>query len=112
MLYDVRTYRCHPGTIAAQLKLYEENGWEVQRKHLGEPLIYAQVETGDVNTYLHIWVYDSAADRESRRKDMVADPLWQAFLKKSAAAGNLMSQTNTLVKPTAFFDPGARTNSK
>ncbi|ASJ74129.1 NIPSNAP family protein [Granulosicoccus antarcticus] len=108
MLYDVRTYRCQPGTIAAQLKLYKEHGWDVQRKHLGEPLVYGQVETGDVNSYIHIWVYESAADRENRRKNMVADPLWQVFLKHSAAAGNLILQTNTLVKPAPFFDPEAR----
>lgn len=108
MLYDVRTYRCHPGTIAAQFKLYEEHGWQVQRKHLGEPLLHSQVETGDVNSYIHIWVYESAADREIRRKNMAADPQWQIYLKHSAAAGNLIEQTNTLVKPAPFFDPEAR----
>lgn len=108
MLLDHRTYRCKPGTIAQQLKLYEEHGWEVQRRHLGEPLIYAQVETGDVNCYVHVWVYESAADRENRRKGMAADPQWQAYLKLSAAAGNLLSQNNTLLKPTGFFESNAR----
>jgi len=111
MLMDHRTYRCQPGTIAAQLKLYEEHGWQVQRKHLGEPLVYAQVETGDVNSYIHVWVYQNAADRESRRKTMAADPDWQAYQKLSAAANNLVSQVNTLLKPTPFFDPDARSAS-
>ena len=43
-------------------------------------------------THVHIWAYENAADREQRRADMQADPEWQAFLKMSAEAGNLLRQ--------------------
>jgi len=103
MLYDHRTYVCRPGTIKKHLALYEQHGWPVQRKHLGEPLLYAATETGDVNSYVHVWIYESAADREAKRAGMHADPAWQNYLKLSAEAGYLVAQTNKLLKSTAFF---------
>ena len=73
------------------MKLYEDNGWEVQRRHLGEPVVYGAVETCNVNSYVHIWAFEDAADRATKRAAMAADPAWQNFLKLSAESGNLMS---------------------
>lgn len=103
MLYDHRTYTCRPGTVAKHLALYLEYGWDVQRKHLGEPVLYAQTETGDVNSYVHVWVYTDAADRAARRAAMQADPAWTAFLLKSAEAGYLIRQETKLLTSVAFF---------
>ena len=75
------------------------SSFPAQKRILGEPLIYAQVETGDVNSFVHIWSYKDAADRATRRAQMAADPEWQAYLKKSAEAGYLVSQTNKLLMP-------------
>lgn len=105
MIYDHRTYTCHPGRIGKHMKLYEEYGWEAQRRHLGEPIVYGAVETGDVNSYVHIWVYKDAADRAAKRAAMAADPEWQNFLKLSAESGNLARQVNTILKPAPFFEP-------
>lgn len=105
MLYDVRTYTCRAGTIRKHLALYAEHGYEVQSRHLGKPLAYMQTETGDVNSYMHIWVYDSAADREAKRQALQKDPAWAGYLAKSADAGYLISQENRLMTPTAFFQP-------
>ena len=104
MILDHRTYTCLPGRIKKQMKLYEEHGWEVQCRHLGKPVLYGAVETGDVNSYVHVWSYDDAADRAARRAALVADPDWQAYLKLSAESGNLLSQVNTLLTPAPFFD--------
>ncbi|MCA0942847.1 NIPSNAP family protein [Salipiger pacificus] len=108
MLYDHRTYTCRPGTIRKHLALYGEHGFDVQRRHLGEPAVYAAVETGDVNSYVHIWVYADAADRAARRAALAADPEWQAYLGKSAEAGYLVSQVNQLMAPVPFFTPPQR----
>ncbi|WP_142848085.1 NIPSNAP family protein [Telmatospirillum sp. J64-1] len=102
MLYDVRTYTCRPGTVQKQLALYAEHGYPVQVKHLGEPLAYLLAETGPLNSYTHIWVYDSAADRETKRKAMQADPAWQNYLKLSAEAGYQVSQENKLMTSVPF----------
>lgn len=105
MLYDVRTYTCRAGTIKKHLALYAEHGYAVQSRHLGKPLAYLQTETGNVNSYLHIWVYQDAADREARRKALQKDPEWATYLSKSAEAGFLISQQNTLMTEVPFFQP-------
>jgi hypothetical protein len=102
MLIDHRTYTVRPGTMPQQLKLYEEFGLKAQKRHLGEPLAYLIAESGELNTYVHIWVYKDAADREARRAAMQADPEWQTFMRKNAEAGNLIKQVNKLMTPAAF----------
>ncbi|HLB97211.1 MAG TPA: NIPSNAP family protein, partial [Acetobacteraceae bacterium] len=97
MLIDHRTYTVRPGTMPQQLKLYEEFGLAAQKRHLGEPLAYLVAESGELNTYVHIWVYKDAADREARRAAMQADPEWQTFMRKNAEAGNLIKQVNKLM---------------
>lgn len=102
MIYDHRTYVCRPGTIKKHLALYEQHGFEVQRKHLGEPVLYAATETGDVNSYVHVWAYKDAADRAAKRAALQADPGWTAYLEKSAEAGYLVSQVNKILQRVPF----------
>jgi hypothetical protein len=85
------------------LKIYEEYGRVAQVKHLGPPLAYLITETGEINTFVHIWKYQNAADRSTRRAAMMADPAWQTYLQKSAEAGYLIKQENKLMIPAAFF---------
>ena len=105
MIYDVRTYVCRPGTIQAHLAIYAEHGFEVQKRHLGEPLTYLQTETGDINSFMHVWGYRDAQDREQKRAAMHADPQWAAYRKRSGEAGYLVSQNNQLMIPVSFFTP-------
>lgn len=102
MLFDHRTYICRAGTIKLHLALYEEHGFAAQSRYLGKPLLYAATETGDVNSYVHVWVYKDAGDREAKRAALLADPDWQAYLKKSREAGYLISQVNNLMTPVSF----------
>lgn len=108
MLLDVRTYTCRPGTIKRHLALYAEMGKAPQTRALGQPLAYLTCETGDPNQYVHIWVYENAADREAKRAVMAADPDWQAYIKKSAELGALVKQENKLMTPVDFFDQPKR----
>ncbi len=104
MLIDHRTYRCKPGKLQAYLKLYEEHGKAPQMKYLGHPVAHMTTESGAMNTLVHIWAYDSAADREKKRAAMQADPAWQNFLKLSGEAGYLDEQTTMLMTPTKVFE--------
>ncbi len=103
MLLDHRTYTVRPGTMAKHLEIYEKFGMTPQRRHLGEPLAYLVTETGQINTYVHIWVYQDAADRSAKRAKMMADPEWQTYLAKSAEAGYLIKQENNLMTPAPFY---------
>jgi len=107
MIFDHRTYVCRPGTLKRHLALYGQYGYPVQLRHLGAPLIYAMTDVGDVNSFVHIWVYESAADRAAKREAMQADPDWQAYLAKSVEAGYLLRQENKLLAPVPFFDTSA-----
>ncbi len=102
MLIDHRTYLCRPGMIPAQLKLYGELGFPVQLRYMGEPLCYLVAESGALNTLVHAWVYESAADREQKRARMMQDPDWKHFLSENAKAGNVIQQTTSLMTPAPF----------
>lgn len=103
MLLDVRTYTCRPQTIKKHIALYEKMGKAPQTRHLGEPLAYMTTETGNVNQYIHIWVYEDATDREKRRAAMWKDPEWLAYIEESAKMGALEAQENRLMTPVSFF---------
>ena len=103
MLLDVRTYTCRPGTIKKHLALYEQKGKGPQTRHLGQPFAYLTTETGNVNQYIHIWAYENAGDRETRRAAMWADPEWLAYTQESAVLGALEAQENRLMTPVSFF---------
>lgn len=104
MLIDLRTYRVQPNSMDLHMKLYETYGYDVQRRHLGEPVAYLLTESGrDVNSYVHIWAYEDAGDRERRRAALQADPQWHEMCRRSAEAGYLIGQENTLMRPAPFF---------
>lgn len=103
MLYDHRTYTCRAGTIRKALELYAAHGFAAQSRHLGQPVLYAMTEVGDVNQYVHVWAYQDVTDRARRRAAMQADPEWQAYLKLSAEAGYLEKQENKLLLTVPFL---------
>ncbi len=103
MIYDVRTYTCRPGTVKAQLELYAAHGFEAQKRHLGEPVIYGVTEIGPLNSYVHVWAYEDISDRDRKRAGMESDPDWAAFRKKSAEADNLISQENRIISQAPFL---------
>jgi NIPSNAP len=103
VLVDHRTYYVKPGMMQAHLEIYEKHGMAPQLKHLGHPHAYMIAESGELNSIVHIWLYEDAADRARRRAAMMADPDWQNYLKLSAAAGYLTEQKTSLMTPAKFF---------
>jgi NIPSNAP len=102
MLVDHRIYRILPGRVPAQLELYGRLAYPVQLRHLGEPHYYLVSETGQLNTFVHGWVYENAADREQKRSKMAQDPDWKHFLVENAKAGNIIEQSNWMMAPAPF----------
>ena len=102
MLIDHRTYRILPGRVPAQLDLYGRLAYPVQLRYMGEPHYYLVSESGELNTLVHGWIYESAADREQKRAKMAADPDWKHFLSENAKAGNVIDQRNSLMVPAPF----------
>ena len=64
-------------------------------------------ETGYPNKYIHIWMYENAGDRETKRAAMWADADWIRYTEESAKLGALEKQENSLWSPVSFFSsPG------
>jgi hypothetical protein len=102
VIVDLRTYTVRTGTLPAQLSLYEKFGYPVQLRYMGEPHFYLVAESGELNTFVHGWVYDSAGDREEKRAAMAKDPDWKTYLGENAKAGNIVAQRTSLMVPAAF----------
>jgi hypothetical protein len=105
MLVDHRTYTVRPGTLELQLALYEQFGFEAQKRHLGPPLAFLVTETGELNTYVHLWGYLDAADRMRRRAALQEDAAWRIYADKAAACGYITRQETRLMSPAAFSIP-------
>ena len=103
MLFDVRTYICRPGTMNEHLDLYEKEGKAPQTRHLGQPFAFLVPETGNVNQFVHIWLYQDARDRNRRRTALWADPEWLAWVDNSTALGAVISQENQFMRPAGLF---------
>jgi hypothetical protein len=102
MIFDLRIYTLHNAKFAAWLKLYEDEGHATQVKHCGEPVFYATSEVGTLNQVVHVWKYESQADREKRRNALMADPAFQAYLAKSRELGAHQHQECRILKSTSF----------
>ncbi len=100
MIYEHRTYTVQHGTMDEYLERYEKFALPIQLKHLGRLLGFFVSEIGPLNQVIHIWAYDSLADREKRRANLDADPLWAAF--KETNKGSFTQQEVKILKPTSF----------
>ncbi len=102
MIVDMRIYTTRPGKLAAFVALYKDYAWALQQKYLGRCLGWYTVAEGPLNQVVHLWAYDSMADREARRGAMATDPAWGDYLRRSEEAGLLVAQENRFLKPTDF----------
>jgi len=104
MLVEERTYTLHPGKTAEYLKAYEAVGLEVQRAILGNLIGYFTTEIGTLNQIVHLWGYESMADREDRRRKLLEDPVWCEYVKTIRPL--VMHQENRILVPTSFSPIG------
>jgi hypothetical protein len=105
VIVDLRTYRMLPGRVPAQLDLYAKLGYPVQLRYMGEPVCYLVSESGQLNTFVHAWAYESAGDREEKRARMMQDADWKHFLAENAKAGNIIDQQTSIMTPAPFGPP-------
>ena len=107
MIVDHRTYAVKPGRLNDYLKIYEAEGYPLQLKYLGHNLgWYVSMDIGPLNQVVHMWGYDSLADREARRGALAKDPAWGEFLAKAMPLLDHME--NKILRPAPFFTPPER----
>ena len=83
MIVEERSYTLKPGTVALYYADYQPRGLEIQTRILGHLIGYFHTEIGELNQVVHLWGYDSLAERERRRALLFADADWLAYLKQS-----------------------------
>ena len=97
MIVDERIYTLKIGALNAYRELYVSEGLAVQKRILGNLIGYYFTEIGTQNQIVHLWGYESLADRDARRAALFQDPEWLAYIEKSAPL--LERQENRILKP-------------
>ena len=101
MVVEERIYTLQPGQAGAYLKAYEAEGMAIQKPILGRMVGYYQTEFGPLNQVIHLWAYESLAEREERRARLLADEHWKAYAVKVRPM--VLSQENRLLVPAPFL---------
>ncbi len=83
MFIDYRAYTLKPGTVPLFLKLFAEEGRDVQKRILGNFIGMFREEVGNTNRIIHLWGYESLDERQRRRAECAADPDFQDYVKKA-----------------------------
>jgi hypothetical protein len=83
MIVEERCYTLKPGTLRIYYEDYDPRGLDIQTRILGNLIGYFHTEIGELNQVVHLWGYDSLAERERRRALLAADTEWQDYLKRS-----------------------------
>lgn len=100
MIVEMRTYTIVAGGTAQYMKLYEEEGFKIQGPTLGNLVGWYFTEFGALNQIVHLWGYDSFAERERRRAELAAREDWQAFLGKVVPL--ILKQENKIMTPAPW----------
>jgi len=102
MIVEHRTYTMKPGTIPEYFRLYQAEGLPIQRRYLPAMIGYYTTELGPLNQVIHLWAYQSLAERETCRAAMRQDPGWAPYLAKIHPL--IDSMESKLLLPAPFFD--------
>jgi hypothetical protein len=100
VIVEQRDYHVFTGKLNELVELYESEGIEIQKRHLGRLIGAFTTDVGAVSTYTHIWAYDDYAERERRRAELQADEQWRDFLAKIQPL--IHTQQNRILIPTSF----------
>jgi hypothetical protein len=100
VIVEQRDYHVFTGKLNELVKLYADEGIELQQRYLGNLLGVFTTDVGALSTYTSMWGYDSYAEREERRARLQADDAWKAFLGKIQPL--IHTQQNRILIPTAF----------
>jgi len=82
MIVEERIYTLHPGKVPDYMRLYENEGFAIQEPILGHLIGWYYTDFGPQNQIVHIWGYDSYAERDRRRAELGKNADWQKFVAR------------------------------
>jgi hypothetical protein len=97
-VYELRSYRTHPGKTAEWLARFGE-AMPVREKY-SAPVGVWSTEIGPLNTVVSLWAYRDATHRAEVRAAALGDPGWQAFVQKATSLLQVMEAK--LLVPAPF----------
>jgi len=100
VIVEERTYHVITGKLPEVVKLYADEGIELQQEYLGNLLGWFTVDVGELSSVVSLWGYESYGERERRRAELQADERWKAFLARLQPL--LHTQWNRIMVPTSF----------
>jgi hypothetical protein len=100
VLVEERTYHVYTGKLAEVVRMYAEEGTELQQEYLGNLIGAFTVDIGDLSSIVQLWGYDDLNQRAERRAKLQADPRWKSFLERLTPM--IHTQRNRILVPTAF----------
>lgn len=100
-LVDIRTYILSHGELGRFLGLYRDHGAAVHRQYWPDSLGYFQSAVGLQNQVVHLWGHVDHAERLDRRRRLLDDPDWQAYLREVLPL--FAEMANTTAVPAPFW---------
>jgi NIPSNAP len=100
VLVEERTYHVYTGKLPEVVRMYAEEGTELQQAHLGHLIGAFTVDIGDLSSIVQLWGYEDLNQRAERRAKLQADPRWKSFLARLTPM--IHTQRNRILVPTAF----------
>ena len=80
MIYEIRTYRIAPGSLAEVEKRFGE-AYEYRKKY-SELTAFWHTEIGPLNEIVHVWGYRDLAERARIRGEAAKDPNWPPKIRE------------------------------
>ena len=104
MIVEERIYDLRPGAVSEFARHFEREGIAIQRPILGRLIGYFYTEIGPLNQIVHLWGYDDLEDRHRRRAILIANPVWQEYVRKNIEP-LLVRLQNKILVPMSFSPP-------
>lgn len=104
MIYELRTYTCMPGKLAAVLKRFENSLLNLFAKHGIRNGPIFTVAIGPSSLEIKYWVeWATAAERELKWAALRQDPELQRVMAESEKDGPIVASISSeLLQPAAF----------
>jgi hypothetical protein len=80
VIYEIRTYRIAPGSLAEVEKRFGE-AYQYRKKY-SELTAFLHTEIGPLNEIVHIWPYRDLADRDRIRAEAAKDMNWNPGIQE------------------------------
>src|SRR3954471_17821800 len=100
MIVEERTYHVFTGKLPEVVRMYTEEGTAIQQENLGNLIGAFTVDIGDVSSIVHLWGYESLADREPRGPKLQVAPRWAHFLARLQPL--IHTQKTRILLPTPY----------